>query len=126
MKFQDRRLLTDSALHLTGRREMKHQRPHPIPIRVSDLNDITNAEALEVVDKLRIIRAKLVELRNSNFGLPYHEWGNLPGCTLPAKGAALVTEALDVLVKSFPEDLLVCRRAPLVRCTENCQSSHGV
>ena len=30
-------------------------------------------DALKVVDEIRILRAELVELRNSNFGLPYHE-----------------------------------------------------
>jgi hypothetical protein len=126
MKFQDRRLPTDSALHLPGRREMEHQRPHPIPIRDCDLDDVAVMDALKVVDEIRILRAELVELRNSNFGLPYHEWGNLPGCKLRAKGATLITDTLDVLVKSILEDLLECRRAPLVHCPDNRQSSLGV
>ena len=126
MKFQDQRLLTDSALHLPGRRGMEHQRPHPIPIRVCDLDDIADMEALKVVDEIRILRAELVKLRNSNFGLPYHEWGNLPRRKPRAKGATLVTDALDVLVKSILEDLLEYRRAPLVRCPVNRQLSLGV
>ena len=126
MKFQDQRLPTDSALHLPGRREMEHQRPHPIPIRDCDLDDVAVMDALKVVDEIRILRAELVELRNSNFGLPYHEWGNLPGCKLRAKGATLITDTLDVLVKSILEDLLECRRAPLVHCPDNRQSSLGV
>ena len=101
MKFQDQRLPTDSALHLTGCREMEHQRLHPVPIRVCDLDDVAVTEVLKVVDELRILRAELVELRNSNFSLPYHEWGNLSGCKLRAKGAALITDALDVLVESI-------------------------
>ncbi len=59
MKFQDQRLPTDSALHLSGRREMDHQCPHPGPIRVCDLDDVTVTEALKVVDELRILRNKL-------------------------------------------------------------------
>ena len=85
---------------------MEHQCLHPIPIRVCDLNDIAVTEALKVVDEIRILHPELVELWNSNFGLPYHEWGNLPGRKLRAKGATLVTDALDVLVKSILEDCL--------------------
>ena len=126
MKFQDQRLSNDSALHLPGRRVMEHQRPHPIPIRVCNLDDVAVTEALKVVDELRILRAKVVELRNLNFGLPYYEWGNLPGRKLHVKGATLVTAAVNVLVKSILDDLLECRRAPLVCCPNNRQSSLGV
>jgi hypothetical protein len=83
-------------------------------------------EALKVVDEIRILHPELVELWNTNFGLPYHEWGNLPGRKLRAKGATLVTNALDVLVKSILEDLLECRQVPLVCCPDNCQLSLGV
>ncbi len=126
MKFQDQRLPTDNALHLPGRHEMEHQRPHPITIRVCNLDDVAVTEALKVVDELRILHAKLVELRNLIFGLPYYEWGNLPGRKLRAKGATLVTVAVNVLVESILDDLLECRQAPLVRCPNNRQSSLGV
>jgi hypothetical protein len=48
MKFQDQCLPTDSMLHLTGRREMEHQRPHPVPICVCNLHEVTVIEALKV------------------------------------------------------------------------------